>query len=141
MALESINSAMAFQAPPQNNITSKPVKETAEFTEDTVEVTKAPDPQTVKVSQTSDMNDENSSEGGEGGQPSFDQVKKAIETINKKVKNSTVQFGIHDETNRITIKVVDKDTDEVIREVPAEKTLDMIAKAWELAGIVVDEKR
>ena len=141
MALESINSAMSFQAAPTaNNYTSKPVQETAEFTDDTAEVTKAPDPQTVKVKQTSEKSDDGNNEGGES-QPSFEQVKKAIETINKKVKNSTVQFGIHEETNRITIKVVDKDTDEVIREVPAEKTLDMIAKAWELAGIVVDEKR
>ena len=52
-----------------------------------------------------------------------------------------MQFGIHEETNRITVKIVDKETKKVIKEVPAEKTLDMIAKAWELAGILVDEKR
>ena len=28
----------------------------------------------------------------------------------------------------------------MIREFPPEETLDMIAKAWELAGILVDEK-
>ena len=39
------------------------------------------------------------------------------------------------------MKIVDKDTKKVIRELPPEKTLDMIAKAWELAGILVDEKR
>ena len=48
---------------------------------------------------------------------------------------------IHEKTNRITIKIVDKKTKEVIREFPPEETLDMIAKAWELAGILVDEKR
>ncbi len=50
-------------------------------------------------------------------------------------------FGIHEATNRITIKIVDKDTREVIKELPPEKTLDMIAKVWEMAGILVDEKR
>ena len=30
---------------------------------------------------------------------------------------------------------------EVIKEYPPEKTLDMIAKVWEMAGIMVDEKR
>ncbi len=50
-------------------------------------------------------------------------------------------FGIHEKTNRVTIKIVDKKTKEVIKEVPPEKTLDLIAKAWELAGIMVDEKR
>ena len=55
--------------------------------------------------------------------------------------HSQAVFGIHEETNRITIKIVDKKTKEVIKEFPPEKTLDMIAKAWELAGIMVDEKR
>ena len=44
-------------------------------------------------------------------------------------------------TNRITIKIKDKDTDEVIKEMPSEKALEMLAKAWELAGIIVDERR
>jgi flagellar protein FlaG len=39
------------------------------------------------------------------------------------------------------IKIIDKDTKEVIKELPPEETLDMIAKVWELAGIFVDEKR
>lgn len=34
-----------------------------------------------------------------------------------------------------------KDTDEVLKEIPSEKALEMLAKAWELAGILVDEKR
>ena len=44
-------------------------------------------------------------------------------------------------TKRITIKIKDKDTDEVIKEIPSEKALEMLAKAWELAGIMIDEKR
>jgi len=34
----------------------------------------------------------------------------------------------------------DKDTKEVLKEYPPEKTLDMIAKVWEVAGLLVDEK-
>ena len=74
-------------------------------------------------------------------QPSNEQIKKAVEQLNKNMANSTAIFGIHEGTNRVTIKIVDKDTKEIIKELPAEKTLDMIAKAWELAGILVDEKR
>ena len=55
--------------------------------------------------------------------------------------NTEAVFGIHDETNRVTIKIVDKESKEVIREYPPEQTLDMIAKVWEMAGILVDEKR
>ena len=69
-------------------------------------------------------------------------IKQRISEINSKLNNNTVaEFGYHDKTNRVTIKIVDKDTKETIKEIPPEKTLDLIAKAWELAGILVDEKR
>ena len=72
---------------------------------------------------------------------SMEAVKKAVEKINDKMENSVAQFGIHEATNRVMIKIVDKDTKKVIKEFPPEETLDMIARAWELAGIMVDEKR
>ena len=69
-------------------------------------------------------------------------LKQRISDINQKLNNNTIaEFGYHDDTNRVTIKIVDKDTKETIKEIPPEKTLDLIAKAWELAGILVDEKR
>ena len=71
------------------------------------------------------------------------QLKKAVDDINKRAVNdqSEAVFGIHEKTNRITIKIIDKKTKEVIKEFPPEKTLDMIAKVWEMAGLMVDEKR
>ncbi len=71
----------------------------------------------------------------------MNQIKRAVDEVNRKVKNNELIFGIHDATNRVTIKVVDKSTKEVLREFPPEQTLDMIAKVWELAGIMVDERR
>ena len=68
-------------------------------------------------------------------------IKKAVEDINRRTMNSEAIFGIHEATNRVTIKIVDRTTKEVIKELPPEKTLDMIAKAWELAGLMVDERR
>ena len=71
------------------------------------------------------------------------QLKKAVDDINKRAVDdqSEAVFGIHDKTNRITIKIIDKKTTDVIKEFPPEKTLDMIAKVWEMAGLMVDEKR
>ena len=71
------------------------------------------------------------------------QLKKAVDDINKRAVDdqSEAVFGIHEKTNRVTIKIVDKKTKEVIKEFPPEKTLDMIAKVWEMAGLMVDEKR
>ena len=69
-----------------------------------------------------------------------DRIKKALKEMNAQLPNSEAKFGIHEETNRVMIKLVDKDTQEVIKEFPPEKTLDMIAKCMELAGVLVDEK-
>ena len=54
---------------------------------------------------------------------------------------NTCEYSYHKETNRVSIKVLNADTDEVIREIPPEKSLDMLQKMWEMAGILVDEKR
>lgn len=90
-------------------------------------------------------NDDNTN-SGENSEREFQlnekAIKQRISEINSKLNNNTVaEFGYHDKTNRVTIKIVDKDTKETIKEIPPEKTLDLIAKAWELAGILVDEKR
>ena len=81
--------------------------------------------------------------GGNASNPQAEEsaIKKAVEEINKKAKNSEAVFGIHEGTNRVTIKIVDKQTKEVIKELPPEKTLDMISRVWEMAGLMVDEKR
>lgn len=72
-----------------------------------------------------------------------EKVKEAIKAVNQKIKptRTECQFSYHEETKRIAIKVLDQETGDVIREIPPEKTLDMIAKMWEVAGLLVDEKR
>lgn len=70
-----------------------------------------------------------------------EQIRKAVERLNKNLAHSEAVYGIHEGTNRVMIKIVDRNTREVIKELPPEKTLDMIAKVWELAGILVDERR
>jgi len=73
----------------------------------------------------------------------FRVVKKTIESANRRMigANSMFQYSIHEKTNQIMIRVIDKETKELILEIPPEKALDAIAKMWELAGIFVDEKR
>lgn len=70
------------------------------------------------------------------------QIKQAVDEANQRTKftKKSFEYAFDDQTNRISITVRDQETDEVIREIPAEETLDMLAKIWELAGIVVDEK-
>ena len=80
---------------------------------------------------------------GEGKQSEQRQpTMKDVSEINKVINQNTIaEFGYNEPTNRITIKIKDKETNEVIREIPSEKALEMLAKAWELAGLMVDERR
>ena len=145
MAIEPLSSAMTYQA--QTTQQAKPAQKTVVEDTDvaTPEQVNAYDATTAKVAETEKQDTRSGQEGGQNGaaeqQASSDQVKKAVEKLNKNMSNSEAIFGIHDATNRVTIKIVDKETKEVLKEIPPEKSLDMIAKAWELAGILVDEKR
>lgn len=70
-------------------------------------------------------------------------VIEAIQRANKAILggNRRFEFSIHDKTNEIVVKVYNSDTDELIKEIPNEKILDMVAKICEMAGIFVDERR
>ena len=70
------------------------------------------------------------------------QIIEAIEQANHafRIVSTRFEFSIHEGTKEIMVKVIDEKTNELIREIPPEKILDIIAKMWELAGIMVDEK-
>lgn len=70
-------------------------------------------------------------------------IQSAVKHANKQMKHARTEceFSYHEKTKRVSIKVIDKDTKEVIREIPPEETLEMVEKMWELAGILVDERR
>ena len=97
--------------------------------------------QATTAMDTKAAGDENENTSQQNQDPYNAQIRKAVEEVNKKAVNSEAIFGIHEATNRVTIKIIDKDTRKVIKEIPPEKTLDKIAKVWELAGLMVDEKR
>ena len=71
-----------------------------------------------------------------------DEVIDLIEKANKEfiIYDRRFEFSIHEKTRQIMVKVIDVRTDEVIRELPPEKILDIVASMWEVAGIIVDKK-
>lgn len=69
-----------------------------------------------------------------------EKLKQVMKEMAATLPHSEPKFGIHEKTNRITIKLVDRTTQEVIKEIPPEKNLDLLAKRMELAGVLVDEK-
>lgn len=145
MAIEPIGSMAAMQV--QSTIKVQPVEvkpSQAEYTSVNSAVSATPkvDETTAAVAKASESNTQgDNKQNNNNAQTDSESVKRAVEDLNKKMTNSEAVFGIHEATNRVTIKIVDKQTKEVIKELPPEKTLDMIAKVWEMAGILVDEKR
>ena len=147
MAIEPLSSAMTYQA--QTTPQARPVPKVAEDMDVAAqEQNNIYDSTTVKIAAPEKREEQNGGQSGSEGngpkeqqQASTEQIKKAVEQLNKNLSHSEAVFGIHEATNRVTIKIVDKESKEVIKEIPPEKTLDMIAKAWELAGLLVDEKR
>ncbi|MCR5719534.1 MAG: flagellar protein FlaG [Lachnospiraceae bacterium] len=147
MAIEPLNSAMTYQS----QLASKPIPTAQQGQESSVDRdinmhgTERIDKTTLIVENAQNSNKQNGTgaQGKEG--TGNEQIKKAVEqmnkSMNKNMTNSEAVFGIHEGTNRVTIKIIDRDTKEVIKELPPEKTLDMIAKVWEMAGILVDERR
>ena len=106
-----------------------------------VEMEAAP-AETVEISSVAKASENGSSDAAQQAKVDNEMIRKAVEQMKRSMNvNTEAVFGFHEDTNRITIKIVDKSSKEVIKEVPAEKTLDMIARVWEMAGILVDEKR
>ncbi len=146
MAIEPLGSIMSVQA--QSVSAPKPVAQTKA---PSIESQSNTAQEAAQVDNTVSVVAEGQSKGNAGGnsgeqqqQQQFtnDQIKRAVEQLNKSMMaHSEAVFGMHEGTNRVTIKIVDKDTKEVLKEFPPEKTLDMIAKVWEMAGILVDERR
>jgi len=70
-----------------------------------------------------------------------DEVRESVKDINEivdKVKEG-LSFQIHEDTEKIMVKVVDLNTDEVIKELPPEEMLDLQARIHEMVGILIDE--
>lgn len=150
MSIEPLSSAMSYQAQPIQSAQSAKAQTTekpaAEYTEGSAQEAAQVDNKTIVVAQADEKEDGNNSsysqkQSENTERKNLDKIRKAVDDLNKKMSNSEALFGIHEETNRVTIKIVDKQTKEVIKELPPEKTLDMIAKVWEMAGLMVDERR
>lgn len=95
-------------------------------------------------SQSNTKNISQLNEYDKGNMPVSERVViEAIQKANRAISggNRRFEFSIHEKTNEIMVKVFDSDTDKLIKEIPNEKILDMVAKICEMAGILVDERR
>jgi len=68
-------------------------------------------------------------------------VEKAVELINKTMENynTELQFTLHEGSGEYVVKVINTEDHSVIREIPPERVLDMVAHFKKMLGLIVDK--
>jgi len=65
----------------------------------------------------------------------MDLLNDTLRTFDKRLR-----FQIHRETEQVYTHVIDIETEEILREIPPEEILDMVARIEEMVGLIIDEK-
>lgn len=71
-----------------------------------------------------------------------DKTEKVINSLNDflKASNTHLKFRFHDELHEYYVAIVDDTTNEVVKEIPPKKLLDMYAAMTDYLGLLVDKK-
>jgi len=64
----------------------------------------------------------------------------AVQHDIRMMRDVGLHFSVHETTGRTVVRVVDKETEKLIREIPPEEFLNLAAKLEEMVGIIFDEK-
>lgn len=69
-------------------------------------------------------------------------MKEAVDSTNEalKMNRTSIRMKYHEDVNRVSIKIVDDETEEVIKEIPPEESIDMLKKMLEVNGLLIDER-
>ncbi len=65
-----------------------------------------------------------------------------IEGVNQflDLNQTTLKFQVHEDLDRLFVEVIDRNTQEVVREIPPKEFLDMISSMLEHVGLIVDKR-
>jgi|TARA_B100001059_G_scaffold138421_1_gene138565 flagellar protein FlaG len=84
----------------------------------------------------------NSSVANAGQQPlEREQLEKVAQQLQDFMgeMNRSLQFQVDEDSGRDVIKVLDKDTGDIIKQYPSEEVLNMVSKLSETAGLLIDQ--
>lgn len=75
--------------------------------------------------------------------PFMERLEQAVKQSNETAAaiNTGIRFKLHESSDRIMVQIVDRMENEVIREIPPEKLLNLIGQIQEMIGLLLDEKR
>lgn len=68
------------------------------------------------------------------------ELKEAVESLNQSLQNirRELRFSVDDDTGRMIVKVINADTDEVVRQIPSEQLLNAVRHLEQHAGLLLD---
>ncbi len=84
-------------------------------------------------------NVEEERKGKEAAQISQDLLDDLEHDINT-IHNVGLEFSMHKESGRTMIKVVEKDTGDLIRQIPSEEILELVTRLGDVLGILFDKR-
>ena len=69
-------------------------------------------------------------------------IEKLVNELEKEMRqfNRRLKFQVNESINRVVVKVIDNETDKVIREVPPEEIQNLIAHIRETIGLLYDHE-
>ena len=69
-------------------------------------------------------------------------IKKAVAQLEKMVAqfNRRFDISVNESINRVVVKVIDTESDKVIKEIPPEEIQHLLLRLQEMMGLLVDEK-
>lgn len=79
---------------------------------------------------------------GEEQEVTKEKLQKAVDVVNEflEINNSSSKFVYHDGLERYYVTIVNRDTDEVVKEIPPKRLLDAFYEMQKMVGMIVDEK-
>ena len=71
------------------------------------------------------------------------EVEEAVRKLNDTAEamNLDLRFQLHEDSDRWMVRVVDMNDDEIVREIPPEKVLNVVAQIQSVLGVLLDERR
>ena len=68
------------------------------------------------------------------------ELEQAVEDLNQALQDikRELRFSVDDDTGRTIVKVINADTDEVVRQIPSEQLLDAVRYMQKHAGLLLD---
>lgn len=131
MNIQSINGTVSLTTPAPSSANGEPA--TAKNSSQSVlAVSQSSAPLTTQFVNASDSADKSR-------QPDREELQDAARRISDFVSplNDSIQFSVDDKSGRMVIKVIDSQTDEVLRQIPSEEALSIASALDKLQGLLI----